>query len=84
MTKDAAGGRSPLAAAGLVIVAVGALGPCLLGVGWLIVYYLSETAYPVESWGYGNFTVGMSGVCLGIVAMVTGAILLIIARTQRK
>jgi hypothetical protein len=84
MTKGVAGRRSPLATAGLVIVAVGALGPCLLGAGWLIVYYLSETAYPVESWGYGNVTVGMSGVCLGIVAMVIGAILFVIARTQRR
>lgn len=30
----------------------------VVGIGWLVVYYLSETAYPVASWGYWNLAVG--------------------------
>lgn len=39
------------------------------GIGWLVVYYLSETAYPVASWGYWNLAVGFG-------AMVGSLILL--------
>jgi hypothetical protein len=28
------------------------------GIGWLVVYYLSEQAYPVASWGFWNLAVG--------------------------
>ena len=28
------------------------------GIGWLVVYYLSEQEYPVASWGYWNLAVG--------------------------
>jgi hypothetical protein len=30
----------------------------VVGIGWLVVYYLSETAYPVAAWGYWNLAVG--------------------------
>jgi hypothetical protein len=39
------------------------------GITWLVVYYLSQTHYPVESWGYWNLAVGFG-------AMVTSLILL--------
>ncbi|WP_027660729.1 cell division protein CrgA [Salinispora fenicalii] len=39
------------------------------GIGWLVVYYLSEQAYPVMSWGYWNLAVGFG-------AMVGSLILL--------
>ncbi|GAB3949360.1 cell division protein CrgA [Micromonospora vulcania] len=39
------------------------------GIGWLVVYYLSEQEYPVATWGYWNLAVGFG-------AMVTSLILL--------
>lgn len=41
----------------------------VFGILWLVVYYLSETAYPVASWGFWNLAVGFG-------AMVTSLILL--------
>jgi phosphatidylglycerophosphate synthase len=41
----------------------------VLGIGWLVVYYLSEQAYPVAAWGYWNLAVGFGG-------MVTSLLLL--------
>ncbi|MDG4834629.1 cell division protein CrgA [Solwaraspora sp. WMMD1047] len=49
----------PIAAVSLIV----------FGIGWLVVYYLSETAYPVASWGYWNLLVGFG-------AMVSSLILL--------
>ena len=28
------------------------------GIGWLVVFYLSQGVYPVGSWGYWNLAVG--------------------------
>ena len=41
----------------------------MVGIGWLVVYYLSEQAYPVATWGYWNLAVGFG-------AMVSSLILL--------
>jgi phosphatidylglycerophosphate synthase len=30
----------------------------LVGIAWLVVYYLSSQAYPVQAWGYWNLAVG--------------------------
>ena len=30
----------------------------VFGIGWLVTYYLSDTAYPVATWGYWNLAVG--------------------------
>jgi cell division protein CrgA len=38
----------------------------VLGIGWLVVYYLSETAYPVESWRYWNLAVGFGAMVLSL------------------
>ncbi|WP_326550595.1 cell division protein CrgA [Micromonospora sp. NBC_01813] len=49
----------PIAAVSLIV----------FGIGWLVVYYLSETLYPVAAWGYWNLAVGFG-------AMVSSLILL--------
>jgi hypothetical protein len=42
----------------------------VFGIGWLVVYYLSETAYPVRSWSYWNLLVGFGAmiVSLGLLS----------------
>ena len=75
---------TPLTAAGIVLVALGLVGPCGGGILWLAVYYLSETAYPVSSWQQGNVAVGLSGICAGLVLAVTGLVLLLVARTSQR
>lgn len=30
----------------------------VVGIGWLVVYYLSNGQYPVLSWGYWNLAIG--------------------------
>jgi hypothetical protein len=50
-------------------VPVTAVGLIVGGITWLVVYYLSQTEYPVASWGYWNLAVGFGG-------MVTSLILL--------
>jgi len=41
----------------------------VVGIVWLVVYYLSEQQYPVESWRYWNLAIGFG-------AMVSSLILL--------
>ena len=40
------------------------------GIGWLVVYYLSETAYPVQAWGYWNLAIGFGAMvaALGLLS----------------
>ncbi|MFF0152392.1 cell division protein CrgA [Micromonospora sp. NPDC005203] len=38
----------PITAVALIVV----------GIGWLVLYYLSEQEYPVAAWGYWNLAVG--------------------------
>jgi hypothetical protein len=35
-----------------------AVGLIVAGIGWLVVFYLSQGGYPVASWGYWNLAVG--------------------------
>jgi hypothetical protein len=37
---------------------VTAVAMIVFGIGWLVVFYISGTRYPVESWGYWNLVVG--------------------------
>ena len=30
----------------------------VIGIAWLVVYYLSSQQWPVESWGYWNLAIG--------------------------
>ena len=42
----------------------------VLGIAWLVVYYLSQGAYPVLSWNYWNIAVGFGAmvVSLGLLS----------------
>ena len=42
----------------------------VFGIGWLVVYYLSEQQYPVAEWRYWNLAVGFGAMVasLGILA----------------
>jgi len=42
----------------------------VLGIGWLVVFYLSQTLYPVQSWGYWNLAVGFGAMiaALGVLS----------------
>lgn len=30
----------------------------VVGIAWLVVYYMTQTKYPVDQWGYWNLAVG--------------------------
>jgi hypothetical protein len=38
----------------------------VLGIAWLVVYYLSEGAYPVLSWNYWNIAVGFGAMVIAL------------------
>jgi len=42
----------------------------VLGIAWLVVYYLSQGLYPVASWNYWNIAVGFGAmvVSLGLLS----------------
>lgn len=46
-----------------------AVGLIFAGIGWLVVYYLSETSYPVESWGYWNLAVGFGSMVASLILL---------------
>jgi hypothetical protein len=46
------------------------LGLMLVGLVWIVVYYISGTQYPVPSWGAGNLAAGFGVVLVGF-AMTT-------------
>jgi hypothetical protein len=35
-----------------------AVGLIVIGIAWLVVYYLSSQQYPVEAWRYWNLAIG--------------------------
>lgn len=39
----------------------------LVGVAWLVVYYLSETMLPVAAWGYWNLGIGFGWMVLSML-----------------
>lgn len=41
----------------------------VFGIAWLVVYYLSETAYPVMSWGYWNLAVGFGSMVASLILL---------------
>lgn len=45
---------------------VTAVGLIAFGIAWLVVYYLSSGAYPVESWSYWNIAVGFGGMVIAL------------------
>ena len=42
----------------------------VFGIAWLVVYYLSETNYPVATWGYWNLAIGFGGM-VGSLALLS-------------
>ena len=41
----------------------------VVGIGWLVVYYLSEQEYPVAAWGYWNLAVGFGAMVASLVLL---------------
>ncbi|GLY99225.1 cell division protein CrgA [Actinoplanes sp. NBRC 103695] len=41
----------------------------VLGIGWLVVYYLSEQQYPVEAWRYWNLAVGFGAMVASLAIL---------------
>jgi hypothetical protein len=41
----------------------------VVGIAWLVVYYLSETAYPVASWGYWNLAIGFGAMVASLAVL---------------
>jgi hypothetical protein len=41
----------------------------VFGIAWLVVYYLSETAYPVATWGYWNLAVGFGALVSALLVL---------------
>ncbi|MER7169566.1 cell division protein CrgA [Micromonospora sp. NPDC000207] len=41
----------------------------VFGIAWLVVYYLSEQAYPVMSWGYWNLAVGFGAMVGSLIVL---------------
>ena len=39
------------------------------GITWLVVYYLSQTEYPVASWGYWNLAVGFGAMVASLILL---------------
>lgn len=39
------------------------------GITWLVVYYLSQTEYPVQSWGYWNLAVGFGAMVASLILL---------------
>jgi hypothetical protein len=41
----------------------------VVGIGWLVVFYLSGTAYPIGSWRYWNLAVGFGAMVSALVLL---------------
>ncbi|WDZ86090.1 cell division protein CrgA [Micromonospora cathayae] len=41
----------------------------VFGIAWLVVYYLSEQAYPVAVWGYWNLAVGFGAMVASLIVL---------------
>jgi hypothetical protein len=41
----------------------------VVGIAWLVVYYLSDQQYPVESWRYWNLLVGFGSMVTSLVIL---------------
>ncbi|HEY8533803.1 MAG TPA: cell division protein CrgA [Micromonospora sp.] len=50
-------------------VPVTGVGLIIFGILWLVVYYLSETAYPVAAWGYWNLAVGFGAMVASLLVL---------------
>jgi Cell division protein CrgA len=41
----------------------------VLGIAWLVVFYLSQGAYPVLSWGYWNLAIGFGAMVSALAVL---------------
>ena len=41
----------------------------VFGIAWLVIYYLSETEYPVATWGYWNLAVGFGAMVSSLIVL---------------
>jgi Cell division protein CrgA len=48
---------------------ISAVSLIVFGIAWLVVYYLSETAYPVASWGFWNLGVGFGALVAALLVL---------------
>jgi hypothetical protein len=53
-----------------VAVPATAVSLIVVGIGWLVTFYLSQGAYPVASWAYWNLAIGFGAMvaALGLLA----------------
>jgi len=47
-----------------------AVGLIVVGIAWLVVFYLSSGSYPAQSWGYWNIGIGF-GAMIAALALLT-------------
>jgi len=50
-------------------VPVSAVVLIVLGIAWLVVYYLSDTQYPVASWRYWNLAIGFGAMVASLAVL---------------
>lgn len=53
-----------------VLLPVSAVTLIVLGITWLVVFYLSQGQYPVLSWGYWNIAIGF-GAMIAALGLLT-------------
>ncbi len=41
----------------------------VLGLAWLVVFYISDQRYPVESWGFWNLGIGFAGLVGSLIVL---------------
>lgn len=50
-------------------VPITALTLIVVGIGWLVTYYLSGTLYPIGTWGYWNLAVGFGALVGSLIVL---------------
>lgn len=55
-----------------------------VGIGWLLVYYLSQSSWPIPGLGAGNVLVASGFFGLGFVLLIVGIILVLAGRGRRS
>lgn len=50
-------------------VPITALALIVVGIGWLVTYYLSGGLFPVGTWGYWNLAIGFAALVASLVVL---------------
>ena len=53
-----------------MLLPISAVALIVIGITWLVVFYLSQGLYPVLSWGYWNIAIGF-GAMIAALALLT-------------